>query len=329
MDSLLNVKNLHVEIPLGTGLLQPVRGISFDLQKGQTLSIVGESGCGKSLTALALMGLLPKSAVRRADYLQFNGQDLNNMRERDIARLRGRAMSMIFQEPMTSLNPAFTIGDQLTEGMIRHQRVSRREAQDRAIFLLEKVGITSATSRLTQYPHQLSGGLRQRVMIAMSLMCGPDLIIADEPTTALDVTIQAKILLMMKNLQDEFGMAMIFITHDLGVVARIADKIAVMYAGTFVEIGQAKQIFNAPAHPYTKGLLSCIPAPGKTKPGSKLGSIPGVVPSLINGVSGCGFASRCPIREPACNQEPALRERSVGHLYRCVHGRSQINELNW
>jgi len=329
MDPILSVKDLRVEIPVGAGLLKPVRGISFDLQKGETLCIVGESGCGKSLTSLALMGLLPKVARRAGDQLRFAGRDIMGLKERQMAKLRGQDISMIFQEPMTSLNPAYTIGDQLTEGMIRHKRVSRAEARDRAVFLLEKVGITAAASRLSQYPHQLSGGLRQRVMIAMSLMCGPDLIIADEPTTALDVTIQAKILRMIKDLQAEFGMAMIFITHDLGVVARIADKIAVMYAGTIVETGTAQQIFDAPTHPYTKGLLSCIPVPGKTERGSRLGAVPGVVPSLIGGVEGCGFASRCPVRQAACGSEPELTDRGAGHACRCVHDTDTLRNMAW
>lgn len=329
MDTLLNIENLAVEIPVGAGLLKPVRGISFDLKKGETLCIVGESGCGKSLTSLALMGLLPKVARRNATRLEFAGQDLRGMSEKGMSALRGNKMSMIFQEPMTSLNPAYTIGDQLMEGMIRHQRVSRKEARERAVFLLEKVGITAAASRLPQFPHQLSGGLRQRVMIAMSLMCGPELIIADEPTTALDVTIQAKILGMMKDLQSEFGMAMIFITHDLGVVARIADKIAVMYAGTFVETGSARQIFEAPTHPYTKGLLSCIPVPGKTERGSRLGAIPGVVPSLIGGVKGCGFRLRCPFAVERCDNEPDLVERTPGHSCRCVLKTEKLQTTNW
>ena len=329
MEHLLSVENLHVEIPVGAGLLQPVRGISFDLKKGETLCIVGESGCGKSLTSLAVMGLLPKSSRRSADRLELAGKDLSNLSEREMSGIRGNDMSMIFQEPMTSLNPAYTIGDQLTEGLIRHKGVQRSEAKNRAISLLEKVGITAAASRLPQFPHQLSGGLRQRVMIAMSLMCAPDVIIADEPTTALDVTIQAQILRMVKELQAELGMAMIFITHDLGVVARIADKIAVMYAGAFVETGAAEQIFNAPMHPYTKGLLSCIPVPGKTECGSRLGSIPGVVPSLIGGVQGCGFRSRCPYTQEACASEPELTERAGGHACRCVLDTSELNSIIW
>lgn len=329
MENMLNVENLRVEIPIGAGNLIPVRGLSFQLDRGETLCIVGESGSGKSLTALALMGLLPRIARLSADRLEFAGQDLTALSERKMSDVRGDRMSMIFQEPMTSLNPAYTIGDQLIECMRRHKRTSRREARDRAIFLLEKVGITSAASRITQYPHQLSGGLRQRVMIAMGLMCSPDLVIADEPTTALDVTIQAKILQLLKELQCEFGMAMIFITHDLGVVARIADKIAVMYAGQFVEVGGAKQIFTAPLHPYTKGLLSCVPVPGKTKPGSPLGYIPGVVPSLIGGVDGCGFSSRCPYAVARCAREPDMTERFHDHACRCVHSSEKLNSLQW
>ncbi len=329
MEYLMSVNNLHVEIPVGAGKLKPVRGISFDLKKGKTLCIVGESGCGKSLTSLALMGILPKTARLTADKMDFAGTDLTTLSERKMATLRGNRMSMIFQEPMTSLNPSYTIGNQLMEGMIRHQRVSRKLARDRAVFLLEKVGISAAASRLSQFPHQLSGGLRQRVMIAMSLMCSPDLIIADEPTTALDVTIQAKILGMMKELQAEFGMALIFITHDLGVVARIADQVAVMYAGAFVETGSAEIVFNNPEHPYTKGLMSCIPVPGKTKRGSRLGSIPGVVPSLINGVEGCGFRSRCPFVTEQCAVEPELKKVGVDHHLRCVHDAKFLCQTDW
>ena len=329
MTHLLSVDNLQVSIPTASGLLKPVRGISFNLDRGETLCIVGESGCGKSLTSLSLMGLLPKIADRTATRLEFAGVELTGLSERKMSDIRGNRISMIFQEPMTSLNPAYTVGDQLAECITRHQSVPYREARDRAVFLLEKVGITAAASRLSQYPHQLSGGLRQRVMIAMSLMCSPDLIIADEPTTALDVTIQAKILRMLKELQSEFGMALIFITHDLGVVARIADKIAVMYAGQFVETGSSGQIFASPLHPYTKGLLSCIPVPGKTERGSRLGSIPGVVPSLIGGVQGCGFRSRCPYAIEACRKEPALVDRSGMHSCRCVHDSAYLDSLNW
>ncbi|MGI9464843.1 MAG: ABC transporter ATP-binding protein, partial [Aestuariivirgaceae bacterium] len=222
--------------------------------------------------------------------------------------------------PMTSLNPAYTVGNQLREALRRHKKVSDAEARDRAIYLLEKVGITAAASRLGQYPHQLSGGLRQRVMIAMALMCGPDLIIADEPTTALDVTIQAQILHLLAELQDEFHMGLILITHDLGVVARIADRVAVMYAGQIVENGTADQVFTSAAHPYTRGLLDCIPIPGKTRPGMRLGAIPGIVPSLVGEMPGCHFASRCPLVHGPCNSTQVAMRAGLAsdHEYRCL-----------
>jgi peptide/nickel transport system ATP-binding protein len=234
---------------------------------------------------------------------------------------------MIFQEPMTSLNPAFTIGNQLMEMLLRHRKVRRTEARDRAIYLLEKVGITAADSRLNQYPHQLSGGLRQRVMIAMMLMCDPDLIIADEPTTALDVTIQAQILLLLAELQREFDMGVILITHDLGVVARVADRVAVMYAGEIVEEGTADEIFNNPTHPYTQGLLDCIPIPGKTERGAHLGAIPGIVPSLIGDVKGCSFSERCRYASDACTMDSfELKAISAGtHRYRCMLSAEQCS----
>ncbi|GHD40804.1 peptide ABC transporter ATP-binding protein [Thalassobaculum fulvum] len=314
----LDVENLTVSIPLAAGTLRAVRGISFRVNQGETLCIVGESGCGKSLTSLALMGLLPAKAVRGADRLTLNGVDLTALSERQMSDVRGESMAMIFQEPMTSLNPAYTIGNQLEEALRRHRPVSRAEARERAIHLLEKVGITAAASRLQQYPHQLSGGLRQRVMIAMALMCGPDLLICDEPTTALDVTIQAQILHLLRDLQREFHMAIILITHDLGVVARMADRVAVMYAGEIVETGTAAEVFAAPSHPYTKGLLQCIPIPGRTKRGEHLGSIPGVVPSLIGEIAGCAFANRCPHAADACRSEPPARDLGPGRMVRCV-----------
>ncbi|MEX2519968.1 MAG: ABC transporter ATP-binding protein [Paracoccaceae bacterium] len=314
----LEVRNLTVDIPLENGMLHAVRDISFDVAKGETLCIVGESGCGKSLTSLAVMGLLPKKAQRGATTLSFGGQDISGLSERGMSRLRGDRMAMIFQEPMTSLNPAYTIGDQLTEVLIAHRSTSRKAARDRAIHLLERVGITAAERRLTQYPHQLSGGLRQRVMIAMALMCGPELIIADEPTTALDVTIQAQILHLLIELKQEIGLSLVLITHDLGVVARVADKVAVMYAGEFVETGAVGEIFADPRHPYTRGLLDCVPAPGVTKPGELLGTIPGVVPSLIGEMKDCGFRERCTLAHEACRKPIALHQLSEGRACRCV-----------
>ncbi|MEM7425551.1 MAG: ABC transporter ATP-binding protein [Pseudomonadota bacterium] len=319
-ERILEVEKLSITIPVPSGLLHPVQGISLHVDRGETLCIVGESGCGKSLTSLAIMDLLPKKAAREADRLDLAGEDLRNASERAMSDIRGNRMSMIFQEPMTSLNPAYTIGNQLMEALQRHKKVSDAEARDRAVYLLEKVGITAAASRLGQYPHQLSGGLRQRVMIAMALMCGPDLIIADEPTTALDVTIQAQILHLLAELQNEFDMGLILITHDLGVVARIADRVSVMYAGQIVESGTADQIFTSPAHPYTRGLIECIPIPGKTRPGERLGAIPGIVPNLIGEIPGCHFASRCPLTSSDCSHgnitmRPAAAD---GHEYRCM-----------
>jgi len=262
----LEVQDLTVDIPLSEGILHPVRGISFSIERGETLCIVGESGCGKSLTSLAIMGLLPKRAQRQAKVLRVGDMDISAASQRQMAEVRGNRMAMIFQEPMTSLNPAYTIGNQLEEGLLRHRNIPRSEARDRAIYLLEKVGITGAAGRLKQYPHQLSGGLRQRVMIAMALMCGPDLIIADEPTTALDVTIQAQILDLLADLKRRRGMAVLLITHDLGVVAEVCDRVVVMYAGQIVERGTVQEIFKDPRHPYTRGLLGSLPAvdqPGK------------------------------------------------------------------
>jgi len=319
MSPLLDVKNLFVDISLPAGILHAVRDVSFKVKRGQTVSLVGESGCGKSLTALAIMDLLPRAARRRAECLEFNGQELSSNTERRMADIRGNQMAMIFQEPMTSLNPCYTIGNQLEEALLRHRKIARTEARERAVYLLDKVGITAAASRLQQYPHQLSGGLRQRVMIAMGLMCGPPLIIADEPTTALDVTIQAQILALLRSLQQEFNMGMILITHDLGVVARVADRVEVMYCGQVVEEGDAFQIFEAPLHPYTQGLLECIPIPGKTTSGEHLGSIPGVVPTPIGKIEGCIYRNRCPHTFTECaTAEVPIKRISKDRGYRCL-----------
>ena len=320
MSILLDVKNLKVDLPTENGMLHAVRGIDFQVRKGEMLCLVGESGCGKSMTSLALMGLLPRKAQCSADHILFDGADLNTMSERQRMQLRGKRMSMIFQEPMTSLNPAYTLGNQLCEAMLQQPGVTRGEARERALYLLHRTGITNAEDRLRQYPHQLSGGLRQRVMFAMTLMCSPDLIIADEPTTALDVTIQAQILRMIRELQQEFGTAVIFITHDLGVVSRIADRVAVMYAGQVVETSGVAQLFAQPRHPYTRGLLNCIPVRGKTLPGSRLQAIPGVVPSLVGQVSGCAFRNRCTLADSGCEQDPPMVQQGspgLPHEARC------------
>jgi peptide/nickel transport system ATP-binding protein len=322
--SLLAVEDLRVDIPTPSGMLHAVRGTSFALERGETLCLVGESGCGKSLTALALMDLLPPTARRSVARYEFDGTDLRTARERQMALLRGNRMAMIFQEPMTALNPSYTIGNQLEEALLQHHNVARTAARDRAVFMLEKVGITAAASRLGQYPHQLSGGLRQRVMIAMALMCDPQLIVADEPTTALDVTIQAQILRLLADLQREFHMGLILITHDLGIVARIADRVAVMYAGEIVESGTAAEIFERPLHPYTRGLLQCIPIPGRTRRGTPLGAIPGIVPTPIGPLTACQFRNRCPQAIPACAEAPVpLFSEETGHAYRCIVAEAQ------
>lgn len=319
-EVVLDVQGLSVDIKSAGGALHAVRDVSFQVRRGETLCIVGESGCGKSMTSLSIMDLLPKVAQRSTRRLSFLGEDLGHASAKRINNLRGNSMAMIFQEPMTALNPAYTIGDQLTEHYRHHKGASQSQAQARAVELLEKVGIASAAQRLNQYPHQLSGGLRQRVMIAMALMCGPELLIADEPSTALDVTIQAQILRLLADLQAELGIAMVLITHDLGVVARIADRVAVMYAGQIVEEGSAHDIFADPQHPYTQGLMRCIPVPGKTAPGGKLGTIPGVVPSLIGQITGCAFRDRCEHAQVTCEQDVPVRHRQSGQQWRCVMG---------
>ena len=315
MTPVLEVENLRVDF---SGRTAAVRGVSLTVQRGETHCLVGESGCGKSVSSLAVMGLLARGAVRRADVLRFQDTDLTRLNERGMARLRGARMAMIFQEPMTSLNPAYTIGSQMAEVHQRHRGTSRRAALDRAAELLGRVGITAPGMRLGQFPHQLSGGLRQRVMIAMALMCDPELLIADEPTTALDVTVQAQILRLLQNLQQELGLSLLLITHDLGIVARMAHQVSVMYAGEVVETATAEKLFAAPTHPYTRGLLACIPIPGTVRRDEPLGSIPGTVPRITPGFTGCGFRDRCAQAQPACAQPVALRNAAPGHAYRCI-----------
>ncbi len=316
--SILDIQDLSVEIPTDSATLKAVRGISLALKRGETLGIVGESGSGKSMTALAIMNLLPPSARRAAACINFDGSDLTHSGERELAtKVRGQRIGMIFQEPMTSLNPVYSIGRQLTETMTLHRNVSGAEAEQRAIQLLEKVGLPDPASRLKQYPHELSGGQRQRVMIAMALMNEPELLIADEPTTALDVTIQAQILYLLQDLQKELGMSMILITHDLGVVSRSADKIAVMYAGDIVETGTAEEVLRNPQHPYTQGLLECVPG-YRGNDAHRLGSIPGIVPSMTGTIRGCAFASRCPRAVDACKTDlPPRKQLGPGRTYVC------------
>jgi peptide/nickel transport system ATP-binding protein len=312
-EPVLSVENLRVSFRQ----TEAVRGVSLTVGRGETHCVVGESGCGKSISALSVMNLLPRGTIRTADHIRFQGQDLTKLSETQFARLRGDKIAMIFQEPMTSLNPAYTIGSQMSEVFERHRRATRRQAMDRAAELLARVGITAPGMRLGQYPHQLSGGLRQRVMIAMALMCDPELLIADEPTTALDVTVQAQILRLLQKLQQELGLALLLITHDFGVVARMAQHVSVMYAGEVIESGTAADLFAAPTHPYTRGLLDCIPVPGQAAPGEPLGSIPGVVPRIAPGFVGCGFRERCALAAPECAEAIPKRAAGGDHSYLC------------
>lgn len=318
--AILEIQNLSVDLNLANGILHAVRDVSFSLDPGESLGIVGESGSGKSMTAMALMRLLPKTATTYATAIRFGKIDLKAMPDKEFLKsVSGVKMSMIFQEPMTALNPVYNIERQLTEAVLLRAPHSRQKALDRAVFLLEKVGIPNAASRLKQYPHQLSGGQRQRVMIAMALMNEPQLIIADEPTTALDVTIQAQILQLLVELGKELGMAMILITHDLGVISHTVDKVVVMYAGQLVETGTTSEVFNHAEHPYTRGLLKCVPEIESGEKETRLGTIPGIVPAMIGTLKGCSFANRCPYRQNRCISEtPQLTELSEGRSHRCL-----------
>lgn len=294
-----------------------VDGVSFSIQPGKTLAIVGESGCGKSVTSMALMGLLPDTAKIQASASSLLGEPLLGMSDERLLDVRGNRMAMIFQEPMTSLNPVFTIGEQIAESVIRHQGLSASAARQRALQMLEKVRVPDALQRLDAYPHELSGGMRQRAMIAMALANDPALIIADEPTTALDVTIQAQILSLVASLQTETGTSMILITHDLGVVAEVADEVMVMYAGRVVESGSVKTLFDDPQHPYTIGLMGSMPSVGPRE--GRLATINGRVPTPAEMPGGCRFASRCPFVIAACREaRPPLVEVSEGHFAACI-----------
>lgn len=314
---LLDIRNLTVRFRTRNGAFTAVDGVDLSVDPDEVLAIVGESGSGKSVAMLAIMGLLPWTATITADRMDFLGQDLRALRPKARRALIGRDMAMIFQEPMSSLNPCFTVGFQIKEALKAHLDLSASARQARAVELLEQVGIPDPVRRLKMFPHQFSGGMSQRVMIAMAIACRPKLLIADEPTTALDVTIQAQILRLIRDIQKELGLAVIFITHDLGLVARIADRVAVMYAGKIVETAAALQLFENPQHPYTRGLLASIPIPGRTRPGEALGSIPGLVPSLVGEQQGCAFRNRCSQAIPACAQHVPEVEQG-GHRTRCL-----------
>lgn len=316
---LLKIRNLHTYFFTDEGVAKAVDGVDLELEEKGTLGLVGESGCGKSVTALSIMRLIPEPPGKIVQgEVVFGGVNLLSLSEGEMRKVRGRSISMIFQEPMTSLNPVFQIGDQISEVLRLHEGLSKKEAWNRSIEMLRMVGIPSPERRVAEYPHQLSGGMRQRAMIAMALACRPKLMIADEPTTALDVTIQAQILELINRLQKETGMSVILITHNLGVIAETAQKVAVMYAGRIVEYAPVRPLFVTPRHPYTQGLLKSIPRldEGQARK-QRLEAIPGLVPSLLDLPPGCKFSNRCKYIFDKCQEEPELKEIDPGHFVRC------------
>lgn len=316
-ESLLSVDDLKIRFKTEDGYVSTVNGVSFDVEKGETLAIVGESGSGKSVTSLALMGILPTNGEVYNGDLRFEDKDLRNLSKKEYRQLRGNEIAMIFQEPMTALNPVFTIGYQLRETLMLHYKLSKEQAQNKGIEMLETVGIPDAEKVMGRFPHQLSGGMRQRVMIAMALSCNPKLLIADEPTTALDVTIQAQILTLLRNLKEKSNTSIMIITHDLGVVAELADRVIVMYAGEVVEQAPINELFERPLHPYTQGLMASIPKIHDVV--DELYSIEGTVPNPTNMPSGCKFYPRCPLGDIECTKvHPALEYVSENHSKRCI-----------
>ena len=323
---LLEVENLQTHFRTPDGVNRAVDGVSFHVEEGETLALVGESGCGKSVTANSILRLVPEPPGKIAGSIRFGGTDLLKLSERAMRDIRGNDISMIFQEPMTSLNPVLTVGRQLGETLRLHQGLSSRAAEARAVEMLNLVGIPEPRRRVREYPHQLSGGMRQRVMIAIALACSPKLLIADEPTTALDVTIQAQILDLMQDLKRRVGAAILLITHDLGVVAEVAERVMVMYAGRKVEEAPVAALFRSPRHPYTQGLLGAVPKLGSSLTGAatKLAEIPGLVPSLKERIPGCVFASRCAYATDLCrNVAPALENKAAGHIAACHYAATE------
>ena len=325
---LMRLRDLRVEFDTRHGRVTALSGISLDVMPGETLGIVGESGCGKSITALAMMGLVPNPPGHvTGGSILFQGEDITRAPAKRMRKLRGGEIAMIFQEPMTSLNPVFTVGDQITEAILLHQDVSRAQADKQVVDLLATVGIPEPAKRAQSYPHQLSGGMRQRVMIAMALSCRPKLLIADEPTTALDVTVQAQIFDLMRDIQREFGVAIVLITHDMGAIAEMTDRVAVMYAGRIIEQGLSDEILDNPLHPYTSGLINCIPVLGREAGGAErlppLAEIPGIVPPLHLLGEGCAFAERCHKADAHCRaHRPPLEEK--GHPVACHHAGQEV-----
>ena len=301
-DTLLSVEDLHLAVS-HMPEARILRGVSFDVTRGKTLAIVGESGCGKSVTSLAVMGLLPEGLTKTAGHIRFDGTDLPVTDNEAMRKIRGRRIGMVFQEPMAALNPVYTIGNQVAEVILEHEDITRAEARQRVIALMREVGLPGPEHIVDEYPHRLSGGQRQRVVIAMALACNPDLLIADEPTTALDVTVQAQIMRLLKGAQAELGVAIVLITHNLGLVAQVADRVAVMYAGRKVEEAATRRLFSAPLHPYTRGLLAATPRPGRRQEGElPLSEIPGMVPAVTEDLRGCRFAPRCPLASEICHR---------------------------
>ena len=314
---LLEVKNLSTDFIMKKGTVHAAADVSFTVHEGEVVAVVGESGSGKSVTSLSIMRLLQSPGRIVGGEILYKGRDLLKLSVKEMRELRGNTISMIFQEPMTSLNPVFTIEDQLVESIRTHMKLKRKEAVAHAVDMLRIVGIPSPEKRIKDYPHQMSGGMRQRVMIAMALSCNPELLIADEPTTALDVTIQAQILTLIKNLREKIGMAVLLITHDLGVVAETADRVIVMYCGQVVEEATAEQLFDRPMHPYTLGLLKSIPTMAETETSEHLYMIPGMVPNPLNMPNGCAFADRCPQRMRRCIEEKPELYETEGRKLRC------------
>jgi dipeptide transport system ATP-binding protein len=317
MEKMIQIKNLHVQFSTYGGRVQAVRGVSFDLHKGETLAIVGESGCGKSVTSQSIMRLIPTPPGRiTSGSILFKGQDLTKLSEKKMRDIRGADISMVFQDPMTALNPTLRVGEQIAENIMQHENISKEKAKEKAFEMLELVGIPNPKERLKQYPHEFSGGMRQRIVIAMALVCNPEVLIADEPTTALDVTIQAQILELFKDIQQKTDVSIVLITHDLGVVAQVADRVAVMYAGKVVEIGTRRDIFYTPQHPYTKGLLRSVPRLDLYE--SELVPIAGSPPDLFAPPSGCSFAPRCPYVMEVCDRMyPASTKLKESHQVHC------------
>ena len=329
MADLIQVKNLRTSFFTPEGEVRAIDGVSFEIAEGKTLGLVGESGCGKSVTSLSIMRLVPSPPGKIVGgEIFYRGRDLLKLNNEEMRKIRGNEISMIFQEPMTSLNPVFTVGNQIGEAIRLHQGLGKKEARQKTIEMLRLVKIADPESRVDAYPHQLSGGMRQRVMIAMALSCNPSLLIADEPTTALDVTIQAQILELMKELQQKIGMALLLITHDLGVVAEQADAVAIMYAGKIVERASAPAIFARPFHPYTVGLLNSLPGVGGKKK-KRLAAIPGVVPNPLHLPGGCRFRDRCPKAQGICaDAEPQLAEKESGHWVACYFPETEQRPRN-